>query len=192
VALEAAPIVPDVMLGMDVAAAANLDDKPNRACLSWVVGKAPDVVIELVSNREGEELGRKRRRYADMRIAWYVVWDPAQRLSSERLRVFELAGDLLVPRVVATFPTVGLSLVPWDGVFEASAGPWLRWALPDGTLLPTGAERAEAFEAQAKAAEAHAQAAEAQAKTAQTQAEAAESRARALEAKLRALGITLD
>nr|WP_235879621.1 Uma2 family endonuclease [Polyangium aurulentum] len=176
------PLVPDAFLSLDVALALDIWEKKNRTYLFWVMGKPPEVVIEVVSNREGNELGSKVQRYAQMRIAYYVVWDPDELLGTTKLHAFELRGDGYVPMTTVFFPSVGLGLAPWTGTYEDFPNLWLRWCTPDGQVVLTGAERAEAA---AKRAEAEARRAEAEIK----RAEAAQARAERLAAKLRALGI---
>ena len=48
--MPTAPLVPDVMLGLDVRTPQELMVKGHRAWFLWIVGKLPDAVIELVSN----------------------------------------------------------------------------------------------------------------------------------------------
>jgi Uma2 family endonuclease len=69
-------IVPDALVSLDVELAADLWPKPNRSYFIWRFGKPPDAVVEIVSNREGGELERKRERYARLGVAYYVVFDP--------------------------------------------------------------------------------------------------------------------
>lgn len=38
---------------------------------------------------------------------------------------------------------LGLVLVRWQGTYRGEEAVWLRWAAPDGTLLPTDADAAE-------------------------------------------------
>ena len=52
-------IVPDVFLSFDVQVPENWWDKQNRSYLVWKFGKPPEVVIEIVSNKVGDELGNK-------------------------------------------------------------------------------------------------------------------------------------
>jgi hypothetical protein len=179
------PIVPDVMLNLDVAVADDLQPKENQSYFIWCFGKPPEVAIELVSSREGGELGPKLQRYRRIRVAYYVVYDPLGRLGGAAVRTYELRGDLYVPIERPWFEGVGLGLVEWEGSFEGTKGTWLRWCTRDGALIPTGAERAETAEARAETAEARAETAEARAET-------AEARATRLLAKLRAAGIDPD
>lgn len=57
------PIVPDVMLSVDVKAKM-LAEKRHNTYFLWEFGKHPEVGIEIVSNRVGEELGSKLLTYA--------------------------------------------------------------------------------------------------------------------------------
>lgn len=101
----------------------------------------------------------------------YVVWDRLGTLGPPGLYAFELRGDLYQTMKDPWFESLGLGLVEWHGTFETMNERWLRWRLADGSLVLTGAERAEAERARA---------------------EAASARADALAAKLRALGIDPD
>jgi Uma2 family endonuclease len=64
-------IVPDVLLSIGVKPpVGNIAEKPNRAYLVWEYGKAPDVVVEIVSNTKGNELGSKLSKYAFLHIPY--------------------------------------------------------------------------------------------------------------------------
>jgi Uma2 family endonuclease len=151
------PLVPDMMLSVDVAIAEDLGEKLNRSYFIWQFGKPPEVVVEIVSNRDGGELGERFGRYRRMRVAYYVVYDPLHALGEPVLRTFELRGDLYVAVERPWFETLGLGLIEWEGVFEGLQGTWLRWCTLDGPVVPTGAERAVIAEARAGVAEARAE-----------------------------------
>jgi Uma2 family endonuclease len=138
------PLVPDVFLSLDTAPMRPFDEKKGRSYLVWEHGKPPDVVIEIVSNREGDELTRKLRGYERIRVAHYVVFDPWHNLSEATLTHFRLDGDTLV-EVEGHFrlPRIDLGLTLWPGTFEGEAGEWLRWCRTDGTIIPSGSERAD-------------------------------------------------
>ena len=177
------PLVPDVFLSLDVEWHRDIaKEKRHRTYFFWEIGKPPDVVIEIVSNKKGGELGRKKRRYARMRVLYYVVWDPLGMLGEPALHSFELRGDLYVPMAEPWFEAAGLGLTEWNGWFEHMEYDWLRWARRDGSVIATGAERAESAETRAASAETRAASAE-------TRAASAEAKAAELVAKLRALGI---
>ncbi|AUX42212.1 hypothetical protein SOCE26_036390 [Sorangium cellulosum] len=172
------PLVPDVLLSLDVALHEAWWQKEHRSYFFWEFGKPPDVVIEIVSNREGDELGTKRRRYAWMRVAYYVVWDPAGHLGGPALRAFELRGHTYAPMEKAWFEAAALGLCAWEGVYEGRRDRWLRWHTADGGLVPTGAERAERERERAERE--------------RERAEREQARAARLVAQLRALGIEPD
>ncbi len=87
-ALQSPPLVPDVLLSLDVRYRGNPDLKENRSYFIWEYGKPPDVVIEIVSDRVGGELGNKLLDYARLGVSYYVVYDPQHHLSERTLRVF--------------------------------------------------------------------------------------------------------
>lgn len=141
------PIVPDVLLSMDVQRNPDRESKAGKSYLMWEKGKPPNVVIEIVSNREGDELTRKREIYAKhVRAGYYVVWDPLRFLGDEPLTVFELGPTDYRLRASARFPELGLGLTIWSGEYEGMNDVWLRWTDASGNLIPTGREgkRAEA------------------------------------------------
>lgn len=63
-ALKQDPIVPDVFLSLGVQMPVDWSQKQNRSYFVWEFGKVPEVAIEIVSNREGNELGSKKTTYA--------------------------------------------------------------------------------------------------------------------------------
>jgi hypothetical protein len=174
-----------------------------RSYFTWVFGKAPELVIEVVSNREGSEVA-KARRYAWMGVRYYVVFDPECWLGERVLRGYVLHGLSYVELLdLSWLEELGLGLVTWWGRFEDMDGLWLRPCGPDKVLLPLPTEVAEAARAQAEKERiradqeheraegqmARAEVAETRAEVAETRAEAAEKRAERLLARLRELGV---
>ena len=133
-------IAPDAFLSLNITAGENWLARNLRSYLFWEFGKAPDVVIEVVSPTPGNELDSKLTDYARLGIPYYVVYDPLKKLGETLLRVFQLQGGSYVPKNDAFFPEVNLGLTLWDGVFENSNITWLRWCYADGNLIPTGDE----------------------------------------------------
>lgn len=180
------PLVPDVFIALDVPPPQDMSLKRNRSYFVWEKGKVPDVVVEIVSNKKGDELTRKLRDYARIGVRYYVVLDPLGMLSDDVLRVYE-------PGIVGRFylrndynlPNVELSLKIVRGEFEGMEDDWLRWCDKNGELLPTPDE---------KTAEANRQTAEAVRQTVEAQELAAQEKERAerLAAKLRELGFDPD
>lgn len=175
-------IVPDVMLSLDVKTRNDLSVRKNRTYFVWEFGKVPDVVIEIVSNNEGGELDTKMRRYRQMRIPYYVVYDPDHELGSVTLRSYELRGDLYIPLRQHYYELVGLGVVEWTGVHENLETTWLRWCTKDGELIPTAEESA-------RAADKRADDADKRTEVAYRYADAAIKRAELFAAHLRAAGI---
>jgi Putative restriction endonuclease len=171
--LKGDPIVPDMMLSLDVQCADDFSQRESRAYFVWEFGKLPEVCVEIVSNSEGDELTLSRKsqkkgkviakkdRYAQIRIPYYVVFDPLRQLQGEN----EMNGALLrvwsnsVGRYTELTPAAGISeigqivwleevgigLTLWSGQFEeALTRVWLRWCDREGRVISTGAERAEA------------------------------------------------
>ncbi|MCJ2544135.1 Uma2 family endonuclease [Thermostichus vulcanus] len=137
------PIVPDVFLSLDVTVPDQWWEKQNRCYLLWQFDKPPDVVIEIVSNREGNELESKLNRYEQMRVSYYVVFDPNHELGSDELRIFELRGRHYLEMTETWLEQVDLGLTVWEGIFEAKQARWLRWCDAQGNLLLTGDEQAD-------------------------------------------------
>jgi hypothetical protein len=163
-------------------------EQSHRSYFFWEFGKAPEVVIEIVSNRKGGELSSKRRNYARIGVTYYVVYDPTRQLSDTELSVFALQNGRYHPLPERYLPLVGLGLTFWSGVYEGKEATWLRWCDAQGTVIPTGAERAtrEAEARQEAEARLQAEAEARQEAEARLQAEAeARQRAEAEVAQLR-------
>ncbi|NES92051.1 Uma2 family endonuclease, partial [Okeania sp. SIO2B9] len=111
-----------------------------RSYLFWEFGKSPDVVIEIVSPTPGNKLGSKLTKYAQLRIPYYVLYDPLQKLSKTFLQVFQLHGSSYIPKNDPWFADVNLGLILWNGVFENLNGTWLRWCDELGNVIKTGDE----------------------------------------------------
>jgi Uma2 family endonuclease len=154
------PVVPDAFLSVDVKLPENLREKKNRSYFVWRYRKPPDAVIEVVSNTEGEELGRKLEIYARFSVPHYVVWDPDQFLGEETLHVFELQGGTYARRDTAWFPTVNLGLRIWNGLFEEWSADWLRWCDAAGAVIPTGVDGRNQAQSRADQAQSRADQAE--------------------------------
>jgi Uma2 family endonuclease len=199
-ALNAKAVVPDVFLSLDTTSE-QAKEFGSKCYFFWDHGKPPEVVIEIVSNADGGELDRKLQRYAKLHVDHYVIFDPFAYLSREQLKVYVLTGGVYQKRPESdSFATVeGLQLRLWVGVYEGQHETWLRWADECGTLIATGAERANA---EAERANAEAERAKAEAERANSEAQRADmesararteaARADALAARLRELGIDPD
>ena len=142
------------------------------------IRQPPDVVIEIVSNTKGEEKGTKRRDYARIGVAYYIIYDPRRTLAGDVLEVYELRARDYERRSDTWLPGVGLGVTLWSGTFEGCHGTWLRWCDQAGVVIPTGAERADAERQHAN--------------TERQRAETAHQRAELLAQKLLQLGLDPD
>jgi hypothetical protein len=170
--LKGDPIVPDVLLSLNVKRADDFSERKNRSYFVWEIGKVPEVCIEIVSNTEGDEvtLSRKSQQqgktqskldlYAQIGVRYYVVFDPLKQIQGSEamrgalLRVWtisplgyqELTIDrgLVNPGDFIWLEGVGIGLMLWEGAFEDDVPRlWLRWCDESGNPIPTGAEGQE-------------------------------------------------
>jgi hypothetical protein len=134
-------IVPDVLLSLDIKPRPPLHSKEGRSYFQWVLGKPPDVGIEIVSDRRGDEEGYKWKTYAQQGLLYYVIFDPEEILEHGVLRAHQLMGRKYEPIDSSQLPEVGLGLKLWPGRYEDVEETWLRWCDARGNLIPTAAER---------------------------------------------------
>lgn len=178
-ALRQPPLVPDMMLALDVPGVGpDLSQKANRSYFTWVQdGKPPTVVVEVVSNREGGEDSDKLRKYEVIGVPYYVIFDPWRLLSNRMLRIYQFAGagKGYIEQVGGVLDAIGLGLTLWQGEYEDMKALWLPWTDREGRLIPTSAELARRERQRALEAEQHA--------------EQERQRAERLAARLRELGI---
>jgi Uma2 family endonuclease len=122
-------------------------DVPKGERKSWVVweeGKGPDVVIELLleSSRDRDKQEKKQVYQNQIRVPEYFWFDP--------FNPQDFAGFVLRDGIYQTLAPdehgrlhsgrMDLALTLWHGVFRNIETDWLRWATPDGVVLPTYAE----------------------------------------------------
>jgi Putative restriction endonuclease len=126
---------------------------------SWVVweeGKAPDVVIELLSaSTATADKNEKKLIYQNqMRVPEYFWYDP---FNPDDWAGFSIQQRVYQPLIVSDrqqleSESLGLALQRWQGNYKGIEATWLRWATLAGELLPTPEEqerqRADKAEAQ--------------------------------------------
>jgi Uma2 family endonuclease len=138
---------------------------------SWVAweerGRLPDLIVELLSPSTAKiDRTVKRDLYARVfRTPEYFLYEPDTR----RLDGLRLKGDLyqpLKPNAHGRFwsEELGLEIGLWSGRQRDQDSTWLRLFDPDGRLVPTADERAEAEHERAEAERQRADAAEAELK----------------------------
>ena len=150
---------PDVFVVLDAV------PKVRKSWVVWEDLRTPDVVIELLSpSTERVDRGEKMRIYGrTLKVGEYYLFDVNTGLV-EAWRRDANTGLYTVrnPNEDGSMPcdALGLKLVVWEGVYNQVEAAWLRWATPDGALIPTDEERAEAARARAEGERARAEAAE--------------------------------
>ncbi|WP_414623235.1 Uma2 family endonuclease [Calothrix sp. CCY 0018] len=124
---------------------------PKKERLSWVVweeGKAPDVVIELLSeSTAARDKNEKKLIYQNqMRVPEYFWFDPfnADDWAGFSLQhgVYQTIAENAQNQLVSQ--SLGLALTRWQGVYKGVEAVWLRWVtMSGGELLPTSDDIAE-------------------------------------------------
>ena len=126
-----------------------------------------------------------------MKVGEYYWYDP---FDANDLKGFQIQNGRyqeLQPDVQGNLvsPTLGLKLVKWDGPYYDVTTTWLRWAYPDGTLIPSREELWMAAEANADAAQANATQAQSDAVQAQELANQAQNQVQQIVNNLKASGM---
>ncbi len=152
-AIKKPPLVPDVLVSLEVTLPDDIWVKRHRSYFLWEYGKPPEVVIEIVSNQKRHELEHKLKEYAFIGIPYYVILDPQQQLSPQLLHCYQLNHLGYIEMTNAWLPKVGLGLQLWEGRYEDRTETWLRWIDANGNLILTGAEQAQQIQQQADKAE---------------------------------------
>ena len=213
--LHGEPVVPDALLSLGVQRAEDYSQRRHRSYFVWEFGKVPEVCIEIVSNKEGNEvtLSAKAQRekktqskkdiYAQIGVPYYVVFDPLQQIPGPKemaqalVRVWTLTSGqyvelttvegLITPGASVWLETVGLGLTLWEGLFEDEVPRlWLRWCDREGQVIPTGAEGQAAERQRADAQQQRAEQSESQLEIERQRADTEQQRAEQSEFQLEA------
>ena len=109
-------IAPDVLLSLNVEKPKNRNKKEDRCYYLDKIGKAPEVVIEVVSNTKGHELESKLIDYGTIGVRYYVVYDPEMFILKGRvIYSYEYKNKIPVEMEETWFREVGLGLLLWSG-----------------------------------------------------------------------------
>ncbi|MEM6297956.1 MAG: Uma2 family endonuclease [Bacteroidota bacterium] len=151
-AINKPPVIPDMFLSLDVRKPEKWVEKKDKCYFSWVVGKLPELVVEVVSNKVGNENEQKMQLYAQLGIQYYIIFDPYNHLYPDYLNVFILKERQYERLESDNFfmPEVRLGIMIWNGLFEGEKAPWARWCTKEGQVLYTGGERADEAESKAE------------------------------------------
>ena len=134
------PLVPDVLVSLDVALPADLRKKEHRSYFIWLYGQPPTLIIEIVSDRRGGETTLKMQRYIRIGVRYYVIYDPDDLLREGVLRVLELQGSHYEPVKGNYLSEIDLGLTFWQGTYQGAEESWLRWCDRQGRVFLTAQE----------------------------------------------------
>jgi Uma2 family endonuclease len=130
--------------GPDFFCVLDVDQKERKSWVVWEEGKAPDLVIELLSDSTAShDKNEKKIIYQNkMRVPEYFWYDP---FNSDDWAGFSLLNGVYQPlkldeekRYISK--QLQLALVRWQGVYRGIDTTWLRWQTLEGELLPTDKE----------------------------------------------------
>jgi Uma2 family endonuclease len=137
-----------------------LDGQLRRSYVLWQEIISPLIILEFVSGNGQEE--RDSTPYAGkfwvyeqaIRVPFYGIYEP-NKASLEVYHLVEGRYHLLAPNERGHYgiPPLGIELGIWEGNYQNTFFPWLRWWDSQGNLLPTGTERAERESQRAEIAE---------------------------------------
>lgn len=182
--------------GPDVFIVLHVDGNVRRR--KWVVweegGRYPDVIFEFLSpsTRRIDQTTKKTLYEQTFKTREYYWYDP---YDAREFQAWQLdpsgVYQAMTPdaRGWLWSPTLQLWIGRWEGTYQRDPAIWLRFYDPEGRLLPTPQETAEAERAHAAAERAHAEVERAHAAAERARADAAEAevaRLRAEVARLRA------
>jgi len=122
-----------------------------KSYLMWESARYPVIAIEYASNGGAEErdptpdTGKLWVYEHHVRPAFYAIFVP----TVAELEVYELVRNEFVPlrpneagRYL--IPRMRLELGVWHGTVERMEDDWIRWWSPEGVMLPSDRERADA------------------------------------------------
>ena len=189
--------------GPDFFAVLEVPKQERKSWVVWEEEKAPDVVIELLSeSTANHDKTAKKQIYQDkLRVPEYFWYDP---FNTEDLAGFVLVDGLYQPIELneqgwLVSQRLELALVRWQGEYRGVNTVWLRWATLEGEILPNAPElaasaqqKAQLAQQKAELAQQELQLAQQELQLAQKDTQSAQQKADKLATKLMELGIDPD
>ena len=126
-------------LGPDVFVVLDVSNQVRKSWVVWQEGKAPNIVIELLSDTTAnhDKSDKKLIYQNELAVDEYYWFNP---FNCEDWAGFELIKGVYQPispdvqnRLIS--PCLGLALVRWHGIHDGVEAVWLRWATLRGELL---------------------------------------------------------
>lgn len=130
--------------GPDVFVVLGVPKGERKSWVVWEEGKAPDVVIELLSDSTAtaDKTEKKLIYQNQMRVPEYFWYNP---FNPEDWAGFSIQQGGYKPLILGDrnqllSESLGLALQRWQGSYKGIDATWLRWATLEGELLPTPEE----------------------------------------------------
>lgn len=144
------PLVPDGFLSLGVERR-----KRDGGRLSYVLWEENNVVpvlaLEVVSQTYGKEYDEKQRKYAQLGVLYYVIYNPEywQRDEHEPFEVYRLeSGDYVRQLEPVWMPEIGLGIGCAQGTYKGWNREWLYWFDQQGKRFPSPDEEAASLRQQ--------------------------------------------
>ncbi|HAX74548.1 MAG TPA: hypothetical protein DCY88_01600 [Cyanobacteria bacterium UBA11372] len=138
--LEQPAIVPDGFLSLGVERF--FDENLRLSYVIWEEKQVPILVLEVVSQTRRGEYTTKKKQYAELKVLYYVVYNPLRRRKST-LEVYRLTeGEYVLQRGNPVWlEEIGLGIGSERGTYQGITREWLYWYDEQGQRLLTPEER---------------------------------------------------
>lgn len=131
--------------GPDFFAVLGVPKGERKSWVVWEEGKAPDVVIELLSgSTAAADKNNKKLIYQNqMRVPDYFWYDPFNPDDWAGFSIQQGSYQPITPNAQNQLvsQSLGLALQRWQGNYKGIDATWLRWATWEGELLTTPEEK---------------------------------------------------
>ncbi len=124
--------------GPDVFVVLGVSNCMRKSWVVWEERKAPDIVIELLSESTAvKDKGHKKRIYQDkLKVDEYYWFDPHNTNDFQGFRLVDsIYQELPLKNNSFISQSLGLKLSCWHGVYQDFDTVWLRWKTLSGKLL---------------------------------------------------------
>ena len=143
--LEQPAIVPDGFLSLGVERV--FDENLRLSYVIWEEKRIPILMLEVVSQTRRGEYTTKKKQYAELKVLYYVVYNPLRRRKPP-LEVYRLIdGEYVLQRGNPVWlEEIGLAIGYERGTYQGITREWLYWYDEQGQRLPTPEERIQKLE----------------------------------------------
>ena len=138
--LEQPAIVPDGFLSLGVERV--FDENLRLSYVIWEEKRIPILMLEVVSQTRRGEYTTKKKQYAELKVLYYVVYNPLRRRKPP-LEVYRLIdGEYVLQRGNPVWlEEIGLGIGSERGTYQGITREWLYWYDEQGQRLLTPEER---------------------------------------------------